>query len=64
MFGIIEGLTKAVVGIVVETPVAIIADTLTLGGTLNDRQEPYTATALSGVVENVQKATNFEDIKK
>jgi hypothetical protein len=54
MFG---NLFKAVVGVVVETPLAIIADVATLGGSLTDTKEPYTVTALSNVVDNVQKAT-------
>lgn len=54
MFG---KLLKAAVGVVVETPVAVVADAITIGGTLNNRREPYTASALKKVVENVQGAT-------
>ena len=54
MFGLLGNLAKAAVGAVVETPVA---DVVTLGGSLTDKKEPYTATAVSKVVENVQKAT-------
>jgi len=54
MFG---KLLKAAVGVVVETPVAVIADVVTMGGVLTDKREPYTATALKKVVENVQDAT-------
>jgi hypothetical protein len=50
-------LLKAVVGVVVETPVAIIADAITLGGSLTDKREPYTATALKKVVKNVEDST-------
>ena len=57
MFGILGDLTKAVVGVVVETPLAIAADVLTLGGVITDKDEPYTATALKKVVENVENAT-------
>ena len=57
MFGILEDLTKAVVGAVVETPVALVADVLTLGGALTDTDEPYTATALKGVMKNIENAT-------
>ena len=46
MFGILGDLTKAVVGVVVETPIALAADVLTLGGSITDKEEPYTATAL------------------
>ena len=57
MFGMLENLTKAVVGAVVETPVALLADVVTLGGSLTDKDEPYTAKAIAKVVENVQKST-------
>ena len=58
MFGMLGSLTKAVVGAVVETPVAVVADVVTLGGSLNDKKEPYTATAVKKVVDNVQQATD------
>ena len=38
MFSIIEGLTKAVVGVVVETPLSIAADVVTLGGALTKKR--------------------------
>ena len=58
MFGILGDLTKAVVGVVVETPIAIAADMLTLGGSITDKDEPYTATALKNVMRNVEHATD------
>lgn len=57
MFGILGDLTKAVVGVVVETPIAIAADVVTMGGALTDKDAPYTATALKGVMQNVENAT-------
>ena len=57
MFGILGSLTKAVIGVVVETPVAVVSDFVTLGGSLNDKKEPYTATAVKRIVQNVQDAT-------
>ncbi len=60
MFGILGDLTKAVVGVVVETPIAIVADALTLGGSITDKDEPYTATALKGVMKNIEHATKPE----
>lgn len=57
MFGILGSLTKAAVGVVVETPIALAADVLTLGGAITDKEEPYTATALKGVMKNVEDAT-------
>lgn len=61
MFGALKSLGKAALGLVVETPIAIAADAVTLGGTLNDKKEPYTKTALSKVVENVENATDPND---
>lgn len=54
MFG---NLLKAAVGVVVETPVSLIADAVTLGGSLTDKRQPYTAEALEKVLENLQKST-------
>lgn len=54
MFG---SLIKAVVGVVVETPVAIVADVVTMGGALTDKEKPYTAEALEKVVKNVEDST-------
>ena len=42
---------------VVETPVAVVADVVTLGGSLTDKDESYTATALKGVIKNVADST-------
>jgi hypothetical protein len=56
MFGMLESLTKAVVG-VVTAPVAIVADVVTLGGTLTDKAEPYTASTVSDIVSNLKDAT-------
>lgn len=60
MFGMLGSLTKAVVGVVVETPLAIAADVITMGGACTDKAEPYTATALKRVAENVQQAVDPE----
>jgi len=57
MFGLLGDLTKAVIGVVIETPIAIVTDVVTMGGALTDKDEPYTATALKTVVENVENAT-------
>ena len=57
MFGLISGLAKATVGAVVETPIALVADVVTLGGALTDTKQPYTATAVEKVIKNVQKST-------
>lgn len=57
MFGILGSLTKAAVGVVVETPASLIADAVTLGGSLTDKEKPYTAEALAKILENLQKST-------
>ena len=57
MFGILEDLAKATVGLVIETPIAVVADVVTMGGALTDKDQPYTATALEKVVKNVENAT-------
>ena len=59
MFGIlgtIGDLTRATVGVVVETPIALMADVATMGGVLTGKDESYTASALKNVVENVKNA--------
>jgi len=59
MFGMLESLAKATVAVVV-TPVAVVADVVTLGGSLNDKDKPYTAQALEAVAENLSDAINPE----
>jgi len=54
MFG---SLLRASVGLVVETPVSLVADFVTLGGSLTDEEQPYTATALEKIMKNVKEAT-------
>jgi len=58
MFESLVSLGKAAVGLVIETPLAVAADALTLGGSLSDKKEPYTATALKKIARNVSDATN------
>lgn len=55
MFGIFEDLAKAVVS-VVTVPVAVVADVVTLGGVLTDQEKPYTASAVSDLVQNLENA--------
>lgn len=62
MFGIIGNLTKAVVGLVIEAPIAIVADVVSMGGLLTDKDEPYTASAIKGVIKNVENATKPDDV--
>ena len=60
MFDLLNSLAKAAVGVVV-APVAVVADVVTLGGTLADKNEPYTATAVKEVMQNLANATNPKD---
>lgn len=56
MFNMIGSLAKAVVGVVVQTPVAIVADAVTMGGLLTDKKQSYTASALGQVQKNIEKS--------
>ena len=53
-----ESLLKAVVGVVIETPLAVATDIVTMGGALTDKNEPYTVTALKKVIDNIEDATD------
>ena len=56
MFDMFNSLVKASVGVVVETPLAFIADTVTLGGALTDKEVPYTAEALEEILKNLKES--------
>ena len=56
MFGMIESIAKAAVA-VVTVPVAVVADVVTLGGALTDKDQPYTADAVGDLVDNLKDAT-------
>ena len=60
MFDSLKSLGKAAIGLAIETPLAIAADAITLGGSLSDAKQPYTATALKKVARNVSAATTPE----
>lgn len=55
MFGFLEDIAKAAVG-VVTLPVTLVADAATLGGSLTDKDQPYTGTALESILKNLEKA--------
>lgn len=57
MFGMLESLAKAAVA-VVTVPVAVVADAITLGGSLTDKDRPYTADAVSDFVKNLEDAAS------
>jgi len=56
MFGMLESLAKAAAS-VVTVPVAVVADVVTLGGSLTDKDKPYTAEAVGDLVDNLKDAT-------
>ena len=56
MFGMLESLAKAAVA-VVTVPVSVVADVVTLGGALTDKDQPYTADAVGDLVDNLKDAT-------
>lgn len=51
-----ESLARAAAA-VATIPVAAVADALTLGGSLTGQRQPYTATAASDVIKNLQAAS-------
>lgn len=55
MFNSIFSLGKAVVGTVL-LPVNLVADIVTLGGSITDKDEPYTAKAVSNILTNLDKS--------
>ena len=54
----LESLLKAVIDIIIETPLAVAADIVTIGDALTDKNELYTVTALKKVIDNVEDATD------
>ena len=59
MFGMLESLAKAAAA-VVTVPVAVVADVVTLGGALTDKDQPYTVDAVGDFVDNLKDATKPE----
>lgn len=60
MFGILEDITKAAVGIV-KLPITVAADVLTLGGVVVDRNKSYTEEELETIARNLKNATKPND---
>ena len=56
MFGVLENLTRAAIGVVV-SPVDMAADLLTMGGVLTDQEKPYTVQRAEDVMAALSKAT-------
>jgi hypothetical protein len=58
MFGVLESLTKAAVGVVV-APVTLVADTVMLVPDVEDNKDPFSRTGevVKNIGENIQNAT-------
>lgn len=57
MLGFLGNITKAIVKTAVVLPCAIVADTVTLGGTLNNRfpvEGSYTGKAINSITEDIE----------
>lgn len=57
MFNLLNSVAKAAVN-VVTAPVAVVADVVTLGGALTDKDKPYTTQVASDLVKNLSNAGN------
>jgi len=57
----LKNLMKAAVGLVVETPLAVLEDTITMGGAVTGKDEPATVTALKKIAKNLSDATEPTD---
>lgn len=55
MFDILTSLTKAAVN-VVSLPVSVVADVVTIGGALTDKDKPYTVETVEDIIENINNA--------
>ena len=53
-------MTKAAAA-VVTIPAAVVADVVTMGGVLTDKDKPYTAEAASDLMKNLKDATKPEN---
>lgn len=57
MFNVLKGLTKAVVS-AATLPIDIVADVITIGGTMTDQEKPYTAKKLEKMIDGIDEATD------
>ena len=53
-----ESLLKEVIDMIIETPLAVATDIVTIGDALTDKNELYTVTALKKVIDNIEDATD------
>lgn len=58
--GLFEFATLGLIKDIVTAPIAVVADVVTLGGTLNDRDKPYTATTLENMNKHVEEILDDE----
>lgn len=58
MFGMLGSLAKATVGVVVQAPIALVADVVDLGGALTDRPQPRIVDVIEGVLKNINDAAD------
>lgn len=61
MFDLFKSVTKAALGVVF-SPVSIAADIVTLGGSMNERSEPYTLSVVKDIMKNMDNAINPDDL--
>ncbi len=54
-----DSLLKAAVGIVT-LPVDVVADVVTLGGSLNAKDQPYTVKKARDIMDNIEDATKSD----
>jgi hypothetical protein len=57
MFGVLGSLVKATVAIV-DIPVAVASDIVTLGGALTEKDKSYTTDAAERLVQNIKDAAS------
>lgn len=60
MFGILKSTLKAA-SAVVDIPVAVVADVVTVGGVLSDKDTSYTEAAAGRLVKNVSDMAGGDD---
>ena len=56
MFGLLESVAKVALS-PVDIAVGVVADTVTLGGMLNDKKKTYTGEAAERLIDNVKGMT-------
>ena len=59
MFGMLSSLAKATVGVVIETPISIVHDTVNKGVMLSE-DDWRTEQAIRRILENIENATDSD----